>query len=235
MTPKKERARSFTVIGFALLAAGILFSWMGFKARSEKTGEKAAMQRADGAKPTGTASRLDLSGDDPPGDSMAEATATPRSASKPNAAPVTGSPDIRLDVRAVSKVQPAPEAGYELRGEKRELSMAITDLYRGDSSPPPESLSFPLFDGKSVHLKALRHQSMGTEQGVVFAEADGELEGGHVLLSYVGTALAGMIHLPTRNEFYEIRTAPDGRSHILTQLNPEKMPVCRGCTQHTSE
>jgi hypothetical protein len=76
---------------------------------------------------------------------------------------------------------------------------------------------------------------MGTEQGVVFAKVDGEVEGGHVLLSYVGTALAGMIHRPSRKEFYEIRTAPDGRSHILTQLDPDKMGRCAGCAQHLTK
>lgn len=147
-------------------------------------------------------------------------------------AAATGAPDFRLDVRSVTQIQVENETGCELRCEKRELSMAIRDLYQGDSSRSPESLGFPLFDGKSVRLGSLRHQSMGADQGVVFAKADGEPEGGHVLLSYVGTALAGMIHLPSRGEFYEIRTAPDGKSHLLTQLDPNKMPVCGGCNQH---
>lgn len=156
----------------------------------------------------------------------------PRTANQPDAAVGSAPADISIEVRSLSKMEPDPTTGYELRCERRELSMAIPDLYRGDTSPPPESIHFPLFDDKFVRLQSLRHQSMGSNQGVVFAEAEGEPEGGHILLSYVGTALAGMIHLPSRGEFYEIRTAPDGQSHILTQLDPAKMPVCGTCVQH---
>jgi len=205
---KHKKIQNILVPGIPLLAAGIFFFWMAFKAPPEK----AETMRHSG-----------------------ETRATPRTAAKRDEASGTGSADIRFDVRAVSKMQPNPESGYELRCEKRDLSTSIPDLFRGDSSSLPESLDFPLFDGRFVQLKALRHQSMGTDQGVVFAKVDGEVEGGHALLSYVGTALAGMIHLPSRRECYEIRTAPDGRSHILTQINPDKMGTCGGCAQHVTK
>lgn len=211
-----EKARNFLVLGIPLLAVSVLFLWMGYHAPLES-----AAKRQD-TPDSGNARRSV---------SLPKSPSAPRPAALRDAAAVTDTAEIRFDVRAVSRTQPAPETGFELRAERRELSIALRDLYRGDS-PPPESLRFPLFDGRSIRLGALRHQSMGTDQGVVFAEADGEPDGGHVLLSYVGTALAGMIHLPSRSEFYEIRTAPDGRSHILTQLDPDKMPVCAGCSQH---
>lgn len=166
---------------------------------------------------------------------MTGSQTNPRTENRPDATLGSVPGEISIEVRSISIMQPDPATGYELRCERRELSMAIPDLYRGDSSPPPDSLSFPLFDDKSVRLQSLRHQLMGADQGVVFAKAEGEPEGGHVLLSYVGTALAGMIHLPSRGEFYEIRTAPDGRSHILAQLDPDKMGVCGGCAQHTAK
>ena len=200
-------------MGIPLLAAAFLFHCMGFHAPSR-----------------GEAREMPLSGVQR-GTPSARAPSSGHSAGEQMAVAVTDSAEIHIDVRALSKAQPNSGSAYELRAETRELSLSIADLYNNDSLPP-ESLRFPLFDGRFVQLKALRHQSMGVDQGLVFAAADGEPEGGHVLLSYVGTALAGMIHLPYRGEFYEIRTAPDGRSHILTQLNPDKMPVCGGCLQH---
>lgn len=199
-----------------LLASAVVFSWIGFHTPQE------GLAHAQDRTPSRNVQSCDP---------LAGSPAERHTAGDQDVAVVSDPAKIRFDVRAVSKTQPGSETGYEMRSEMREFSTSIADLYRGDSSPP-DSLRFPLFDGRFVRLKALRHQSVGADQGVVFAEADGELEGGHVLLSYVGTALAGMIHLPYRGEFYEIRTAPDGRSHILTQLDPAKMPVCGVCPQH---
>jgi hypothetical protein len=219
ITSIMQKARYFLVLGIPLLALTVLFSWMGARAPSES-----AAKSQDTPDP----------GNKPGGGSLAESPPDPRPAVRRDVPAVADAAEISFDVRAVSKTQPDPGTGFELRSERRELSAAVRDLYRGDS-PPPESLRFPLFDGRFIRLSALRHQSMGADQGVVFAKADGEVEGGHVLLSYVGTALAGMIHLPSRGEFYEIRTGPDGRSHILTQLDPHKMGACGECQQHVTK
>lgn len=213
ITSIMQKARYFLALGIPLLAVAVLFFWMGFHTPSESAAKRQDTPDSGNARRSG---------------SPAESPPEPRPAAPRDVAAATDNAEIRFVDRTVSGTQPAPETGFALRAERRELSIALRDLYRGDS-PPPESLRFPLFDGRSIRLGALRHQSMGADQGVLFAEADGEQEGGHVMFSYVGTALAGMIHLPSRSEFYEIRTAPDGRSHILTQLDPDKMPVCGGC------
>jgi len=214
MMIRKKIRQNFLVLGIPLLAVAMLISWLKFQDPSKQ---------ASGWHTTRNSENASLSNGLPQTPPVMQAT---------NLSDAQG---VRPTVCSVSKMAPLTESSYEVRSEMREISVSIRDLYSTDSTAPPESLHLPLFDDKFVELKALRHQSMGKEQGVVFAKVDGEVEGGHVLLSYVGTALAGMIHRPSRKEFYEIRTAPDGRSHILTQLDPEKMGRCAGCAQHLTK
>jgi hypothetical protein len=99
-------------------------------------------------------------------------------------------------------------------------------------------IDFPLFDGKTVRLTNLQLDYIAPDEGVIYAKIVGEPGGGDAQLSYVGSALSGRIHLPSRNLFYNIRnaseptTAPDGTqsaSSFLTQEDPKKMPVCGTC------
>lgn len=141
--------------------------------------------------------------------------------------------DLSVEKREplVSEITVA-ESAYEMRSESRVLPVAFSGIFEADPSSRPETLKFPLFGDDVVVLKFLRHQTMGARQGVVIAKAEGEPDGGHVVLSYVGDALAGMIHLPLRGEFYEIRNGPGERSHVLTQLDPNEMPKCGICAEH---
>lgn len=149
-----------------------------------------------------------------------------------------GSQDVDYELVIVNQEPVSKRAAkegdvdYELRSEKRRFSSGINDLFSGNGTEHPKSLGFPLFEGRSLKLTHLRHQSMAADRGVVMAKAASVSDGGHILLSYVGDALAGAIHLPSRNEFYEIRTAPDGVSHILSRIDPSMMPPCQGCAEH---
>jgi hypothetical protein len=228
----KHKTRILLVPGILFLVAGIFFSRMAFNAPRDNVNHAEIMRTSGQTRQSAPSPVRSFAGNEPREEAVAEPGDIPLATGKRVPAMITATPEVRFDVRSLAKIQPGSEAGVELRSERRELSDSIPDHFRGDSSPPLESLGFPLFDGRFVHLQALRHQSTGIDQGVVFAKAEGEPEGGHVLLSYVGTALAGVIHLPSRGEFYEIRTAPDGRSHILTQLDPTKMGACGACPRH---
>lgn len=233
MTPRKHGTWYLPALVVPLLALAMFMIGVALKRPLDDTAHADSLPFPGGAVNKDNSSGQDHGGNEPtPDGSTAEIRGRPRTRPLSGKELETGSADIIFDLRSVTGMRPDPAVHHELRVEERALSVTIPELYRSDSTSPPETLRFPLFDGRSVLLKSLRHQPMGTGQGVLFAEADGEPQGGHVLLSYVGPALAGMIHLPARGEFYEIRTAPNGSSHILTQLDPDKMPACGTCVQH---
>lgn len=219
-------------IGVPLLALGVFVSWLIFKNHFDKSLNRSTDQQRVMSNPHGNQSEINQNQETAQANryrssSLGRSEAIAKSEMDPQ--------QTRFAVRTSLQTPQSTKSEYELRSETRQLSTAFSDLYRQHEVAAQTSLHFPLFDGNFLELKALRHQPMGRDQGVIFAKVDSEPEGGHILLSYVGTALAGMIHLPLRGEFYEIRTAPDGHSHILSQLDPEKMPSCGTCMQHRTK
>ncbi len=228
MISKKPNKSHLFSLFVPLLAVGVLGFWLIFENNFDKPSNRSTQQQIaivhHQNKPVVVnQNENELRSNRLLGNSQAAPKMISNAALNPHA--------IRLELQSSLQTPKNVQSQHELRSETRQMSAAISELYRQHEVAAQTSLHFPLFDGNFLELKALRHQPMGRDQGVIFAKVDSEPEGGHILLSYVGTALAGMIHLPLRGEFYEIRTAPDGRSHILSQLDPEKMPSCGTCMQ----
>jgi hypothetical protein len=118
-----------------------------------------------------------------------------------------------------------PELQATLRRETRRLVPALQEVGRNWGATNPGKLHFPLFDGESVPLQVISF-SPGRRDGVGVILArlnDDPLS--HVVLSYADDAVEGLIHLPTRNEYFEVSYAGGDRTR-LAQLDPAHAGGC---------
>ncbi|MDR2863567.1 MAG: hypothetical protein LBV54_06825 [Puniceicoccales bacterium] len=126
-----------------------------------------------------------------------------------------------------------PDAGlaepYQIRAEVRTITPALADFGRQFGEKPFAEMAFPLFDGEQLQLTDLRLKRLGADSGVFRAKIKGDTEGGDVVLSYVRGAVAGRIHIPSLNRYFEIRSADGVNRSVLFQLDPAKMPACGTC------
>lgn len=134
-----------------------------------------------------------------------------------------------VEVQVANASEEAPAQDFILREEARRLSPSLAELGESYQAEGFEELEFPLFDGQVVVLNNLRFQKQGHQAGVFMASVAGDPDGGHVVLSYVREATAGMIHIPASGEYYEIRPTRESGHSILAKLDPSLMPECGTC------
>ena len=110
----------------------------------------------------------------------------------------------------------------------RRFEPSFAQLGRMVEAGEIDGVELPLFDGAAARLVIRDHQPLGADSGTITARAENEPLS-HVVLSYAGDAQAGIIQLPERGRFYEIRNASPNGAAFVIEIEPGKIPGCEHC------
>jgi hypothetical protein len=110
-------------------------------------------------------------------------------------------------------------------------SLPLRDTARvwlASNSPALPSLDLELEPGRAVRVAVVSFSTEGEHSGT-FAGYVPELPNSTVIVSYVGSAEAGLVHLPAEGIAYEYRVGDDGVRRFR-RLDLRQAPECALCT-----
>jgi hypothetical protein len=155
----------------------------------------------------------------------------------PQVPDTTGAVGVPARLAVTGSVTAVPRSDFVdpsyMREERREVVPNVSEFGRRYKDEPFKEMEFPLFDGESVQLTDVELRVLSPNEGVFLAKVKGDPSGGHFMLSYVGNAVSGTLHIPSQDRYFFIRNAsPDGAVqsfNFLAQVDPDKMPKCGTC------
>jgi hypothetical protein len=214
----------------ALLLMAVILTWYFGKARNESEPSKEQARNGmpqavvGAAPPAAAAERMHAAGANLNSNTNTESNPCGAAVGQESAAATSRS----IQVQKINMTLPAT-GDHVLREQAQTMQPTLRELGQDFDALQFQTLKLPLFDSRMLVLEHVSHRAIGGSVGVFTGSVTGEPHGGHVVLSYVNDAVAATIHLPGTGESYEIRTGADGFSHILSQLDPTKIPPCGSC------
>ncbi len=104
------------------------------------------------------------------------------------------------------------------------LRPSLQELANSGHPQRGEGFTVPLFDGEEITIAVHQFTQVGEGSGVYTGEVVGE-PGSFVTLAYVGAAEAGSIHLPARDQVFEIRAGPE-QTIIVSEVDVHALGEC---------
>jgi hypothetical protein len=160
---------------------------------------------------------------------FAPVCAKPRPLSGASASPI---PDLAaapiLPASATAAGQPALDPSVR-GGWRGQFDTPLIALARANPTArlPVERIRLTLSPRESATILIDHFEAAGDSEGVFEGVVEGK-PGSTVILSYVGLAQAGMVHLPAEGRAFRIRGTDDGAVRI-TEVDLHRAPECANC------